>query len=210
MAYIKSNENQKSELKRTFVPTKIELAVLPIVSLVVLLLLNALQAIKSVDGGQYVLVPEYIQGYVQKILEPTNSQFGNTFFTFVFWMVIGILTYMLIWVISTLLVAYKNDKPWNGHMVLPNNFNKDKAGHEILTRFLVRTLALLALLTWSYLFLTKLFPNVSSSFLDNMTDFNIVSLIKIIYNVVSLSVFLYVFSILTRFVLLRSRVFEFN
>lgn len=202
---------QKSSLKQpllsVFVPTKLELFALITSSLAILVLLNMMSAVKKVNAGDYVQVSEYIKSYVQKFLEPTESRFGATIFTFLFWMVIGILSYMFVWVIVTIYISYKNDRPWDGHMILPKDFSKSRAGHEVLTRFLIRTLALLSLLFWLYLFFVKLLPSASNMFLESVGEFNLESVFKFFFSILSLAGSMFVVSILARFVMLRTRVF---
>lgn len=194
-------------LKRAFVPTRVELSALLITSFLLLLTLNVLPAIQSVASANYTMLTEYIREIIERLLAPTNNQQASVVLTAVFWMAIGIIVYLVIWVIASTYASYRGDVVHTKGMVLPASYNKHAAWHETLFRWCVRILATLMFLYWSYLFLASILPFTSQLFLASFSVMSAYSVVTAIGSVVLLAASLFAAIVLSRCIVLRERVF---
>ena len=126
---------------RAFVPSKLELIILPIASLLFLTVTNSVGLLRSVDGQNYLLVVDYMQARLKDALSAIDRIVGFTIPLVVFWMFIGVIAYLLLWLALGAYNAYRTDVPQVKGMVVPNGYNRSKIFHESLVRFFTRALA---------------------------------------------------------------------
>lgn len=200
--------NEATRLRRAFVPSLAEFILLVLGSLISLVLLNVLPAVRSVGGTNYLLAVEYMQSWVERLLAPTNNQQASQVLSIVFWVVIGIIVYVIVWLLITQLKNYRSDVVGTKGMVVPNSKQSLPALSESVARILVRILSTLLFLYWQYLFFAAILPYASDLTLRGFTSMDIVSVwyVASATFIVAGSVFMtFVFA---RCVVLRERVFS--
>lgn len=194
--------------RHAFIPTKIEAIVIPIAVFLFLVLSNSMTFLQSIDGKTYPLFTEYIQARSHSFLETLDRVVGPKVPLLLFWMAVGIVTYVLCWLIYSVYTTYRSDvRSIKKDMVAPANYNESKAWHENIARFFTRIIAAILLIFWIYLLLTQMLPSTTDIFLDHLTNFRLISVPYIILSVLTLSGAIFVVSLLARCVVLRDRVF---
>src|SRR5690606_7015536 len=121
-----SHDSNNDRTIRAFTPTKIELIALPIVSLAFLILSNSFLLLRSVNGNDYDLVTDYLNAQTRSILSSVDRLAGSTAPLVLFWMFIGILVYVLLWVGLGAYNAYRSDLLREKGMVLPRHYNRTR------------------------------------------------------------------------------------
>lgn len=208
MAHTTSDESQEiTHWKRALLPTKVEVYSLLIGCFLLLFALNTLPVIRTIDGVNYALTTEYIRGYVEKILAPTNNQQGSQILTVLLWMVIGMVMYILVWVIVSLISNYRKDIPDTKGMVLPRGYDSGSAWHETILKIIIRLLSTIFLLYWIYLLLAAILPYTSLIFINSLADFSIKSAATVLVATAMLAAAVFAMFVFARCVVLRERVF---
>ncbi len=204
-------ESQNIDTKRTnraFTPSKLELIALPIFSLLFLTGSNAFTYFRTVDDVNYLVVTDYMQARFRSALGTIDELLGPTALTVLFWMVVGLVVYVIAWLIYTTYTAYKNDIPVTRGMVVPKEYNQSKVLHESIARFLVRLIATILFVVWMYTFFAEILPYASRTYLAAITSFSLSSLGMIVWSVLLLSASVFSFFLLVRCIVLRDRVFS--
>ncbi len=208
MADFPEQQNQDSKrLKRAFIPSPLEIAVLMIGSFLFLVAVNSLPAFRSVDGANYELVIGYIQDVAEKLLAPVNNQQGSTVLTVLFWMVIGMAVYFSLWIINGLITSYRSDVTRTKGMIVPRGYSDKKVFHETVLRLTVRVFSTGLFLYWIYLLFAGILPYASSTFLNSITDFSLKSIGMVVASTAILAGSIFVAIVFTRCIVLRDRVF---
>ncbi len=208
MAHLNSDESQEaSHWKRALLPTKVEIYSLLTGCFLILLALNTLPVIRTIDGVNYTLTTEYIRGFVEKILAPTNNQDASKILTVILWMAIGMVMYIFVWVVSSLIANYRKDIPMTHGMVLPRGYNSGDAWHETILKFVIRILATIFFLYWIYILLAAILPYTSLLFINSLADFSIKSIPTVLVATAMLAGAVYTLFVFARCVILRERVF---
>lgn len=202
-----TEEEQNPHTKRAFTPTKMELIVLPIVSFLFLIAANTFTYFRTVDDTNYLIVTDYMQLRFRSALGTIDELLGPTTLTIAFWMVIGLIVYIIAWLSYTTYVAYKNDIPITKGMVVPKEYNRSKVLHESIVRFLTRLISTILFVAWLYFFFAEALPAISILFLDGITRLGFEATISVVWSVAALSLSIFIFSLLIRCMVLRDRVF---
>lgn len=204
-----TQENIKdlSRFKRAFLPTRIEAASLLIGSFLFLLIINTFSFFRTIGGENYTLASELIRSYIERLLAPTDNQQGSQILTVVFWMFIGIMAYLIVWIIVSVIQAYNSDVHGSKRLVLPQGSSSKRIFHEYVLRLAIRILATIMFLYWIYLLLAGFLPYASQTFLKSMTDISLKNLLWTGWSVLVLAGSVFVAVIFARCIVLRERVF---
>lgn len=203
-------DQQEQEIKhviKALIPTKVEAIGLSIASLVFLTLNSALEYFQALDSINYEQVAINIESVVRELLGVIDKYIGVTFLTLVFWMLIGTLVYSIIWIGGSAITAYKDDVPTTKGIVFPQGYKKSTIMHEAIAKVSMRTAATIILITWLYLFFTKVIPLVISTFSLSSEETIFDMAIEASASVIILASSIFLISVLLRLMLLRSRVF---
>lgn len=201
------SDNSKRTL-HAFIPSKLEVIIIPIAVFLFLVLSNSFSLLQTIDGKSYPLLTEYMEVQIRSALRSLDQAVGPQIPLILFWMIIGIIVYILCWFAYNFYAAYKNDvSNVEKGLIAPEGFDKSKAWHENLAHFLTRIIAAVLLIFWLYLLFTQILPSMSGVFLEHITNFHIQSIPHILYTVIVLSASTFVVFILARCIVLRDRVF---
>lgn len=200
--------NDSKRTLHAFIPTKVEAIVIPIAVFLFLLLSHSTTFLQSIDGKSYPLFAEYVEAQSHNALETLDRVVGPRIPLLLFWMVIGIVTYTLCWLLYSVYTTYRSDvRSIKKGMIAPADYNETKAWHENLARFFTRIIAGILLIFWIYLLLTQMLPNTTDIFLDHITNLRLESALYILLSVLALSGAVFVVFLLARCIVLRDRVF---
>ena len=193
--------------KRAFIPTIFEIVVLTFVSLAALIAVNILPALRAGHVEDYSLFSDYTRDFVERLVAPIENQQTSNIIVIMLWLSVGVISYLVVWVIATIIHAYQNDLPPSHGFILPRGIIQRKVWYSALGRVLVRVLATIGLLYWTYLLLGSIFPFASSSFLEAVTELPQMWPLVILSSVLLTAISLFVTIILLRSIFLRERVF---
>ncbi len=204
----REEKDDSAHFRRALLPTLAETIALLSGSLLFLIALNLIPAVRFFNDVNYSMVTDYVRETVEKVLAPTDNQGTSRILTVVLWMVVGMIAYIIVWFVGSMIANYRRDITETRGMTLPANFNRDDAWHETILRIIIRVLTSIALLYWIYLLLAAILPYASSLFLANITDFGISSLAALVLSVLILAGSIFVAMIFARCMVLRERVFS--
>lgn len=204
----REEDEEGHHVRRALLPTLPEILILLIGSFLVLVVLNVLPAVKNnLDGQDYTMFSEFVQSHVERILAPTNNQQGSTVLTIAFWMVVGIISYLLVWIVGSTIAAYRSDVTVSRNIILPQGASKSKVKHEVFLRMLVRLFATIMFFYWLYLLLASIVPYSSGLFLEHLGDLNIRATAMVAWGTIALAASVFMLMIYARCIVLRERVF---
>ncbi len=204
---METKETETEHTKRAFTPTKVELIVLPIISLLFLVASNTFTYFRTVDNVNYIIVTDYMQLRFKSALSTLDELLGATLLTVAFWMIIGLIVYIIAWLSYTMYVTYKNEIPITKGMALPKEYNRSKVLHDSIARFLTRVISTVLFVIWLYVFFAEILPFISITFLNGITAAGLGFLVPVVWSVVALAGSIFIFSLLIRCMVLRDRVF---
>src|SRR5690606_1774852 len=172
-------------------------------------LINSFQFLRSAGSQNYTLIVEFVQLRVRETLSYIDSIAGNTLPTLLFWMMVGTIVYILLWVGFGAWQAWRNDLPPGGkRMIVPHGYNHGKLLRGSIVHLLVRSLAIVLLTIWGYYLFAEVLPYLSSTFLKGFETMSLDSIWRILSAVIGLALSLFFTFVLTRCVVLRERVFS--
>lgn len=192
---------------RAFVPTKLELIALPTFSLIFLTLSNGLQLIRNIDDENYQQIIDYMETQVKSLLEIVDRLIGSTAPLILFWMFIGVVAYILLWLGIGVYNTYKGDLPEEKGMIVPADYNHSRVLRSSIVHLLTRGIAAGLLIVWLYMLFAEVLPYCGELFLTGMERVSLATLTHIVLATLILSAWLFTISILSRSVMLRDRVF---
>jgi hypothetical protein len=201
------NIKDTSRFRRAFLPTPFEAVTLVVGSFIFLLAINSISFFRSIGEQNYSQVSDFISTYVEKLLAPTNNQQASRILTVFFWMFIGIMAYLAVWVISGLIRAYNSDVHSSRHWIMPQGSSRSKIFNEFILRLVVRLLATIMFFYWIYLLLVGILPYASYTFLESITHMTINGTVLLVWSVLALAGSVFVAMIFARCIVLRERVF---
>lgn len=200
---------EEKRFLRAFIPSKMELVALPVFSLLFLTLINSFQFLRSAGSQNYTLIVEFVQLRVRETLSYIDSIAGNTLPTLLFWMLVGTIVYVLLWVGFGAWQTWRNDLPPGGkRMIVPHGYNHGKLLRGSIVHLLVRSLAIVLLTIWGYYLFAEVLPYLSSTFLKGFETLSLNSVWRILSAVIGLAFSLFFTFVLARCVVLRERVFS--
>lgn len=202
-----SSDIETERAFRAFVPTKIELIALPLVGLLFLTLSNSFQLLRSVDGNNYQLIIDFIEAQVESFLSAVDRLVGSTAPLVLFWMFVGIVVYVLLWLGLGIYNAYRSDLPNEKGMVVPRDYNHARVLRGGVAHMLVRVIAGALLITWVVLLFTEVLPYASQLFVREVENISLLTLAYAMLATLVLSAWLFTIMVLCRCVVLRDRVF---
>jgi hypothetical protein len=204
--------SQNIETERTlraFFPSKLELISLPLFSLVFLAITNSFQLLRRVEGKDYLLIIEYMQLRFKEALSYLDTILGSTIPLVIFWMFVGIIVYIMLWVAIGAWTAYRDDLPADGkRMIVPKGYNHAKVLRGSLVHIFTRVISGGLLIVWIYLLFAELLPYSSRLFLKGIEVISLDNTYRCLIAVLIMAGSIFVTSVLTRCVVLRDRVFE--
>lgn len=203
-----NNQSEKHTL-HALLPSKAELIVLPILSLVFLALINSFHFLRRVNNTDYTLLVEYVQARTKEALKFIDELIGNTIPTLLFWMFIGIIVYVLLWLAIGAWRTWRSDLPPEGKdMITPYDYNHAKVLRASIAHVLVRVLAGIALTVWIYMLFAETLPYTSQLFIKGAVDMDLHSIYRCGLAGLMLAGWFFITSVLARCVVLRERVFN--
>ena len=203
-------EQENQDLKKiiqAILPTKAEIIVLIIFSLGFLLLVTSLDYFKAVDSSGFETAAHNIEITVRIGLTYLDRYIGVGPLTLVFWMLVGTIVYSIIWVIASTYSTYKDDVPTTKGFVMPRGYKKSQAIHEAIAKISMRTASVIMLIFWLYILLTKTVPYTIELFTSVSLDNIPITILHTATSVILLASSIFVVFILSRFSLLRPRIF---
>ncbi len=202
-----SHNTETERTLRAFIPTRFELIALPSTSLLFLTLSNSFELLRSVDGRNYLMVINFMEAQVKSFLGVIDRLIGATAPLVVFWMFVGIIVYILLWLGMGAYSTYKNDLPSEKGMIVPANYNHARVLRGSIVHLLVRILAGGLLLIWLYLLFAEVLPYASEIFLKGIEKISLKTLYYGALSALVLSAWLFTITVLARCVMLRDRIF---
>lgn len=201
------NEQDTKYILKALIPTKMEAILLVAFSFGALGLLAGLEYFEAIDSTNYQAVASDIEKYTRSALSLFDKYIGVTFLTLVFWMFVGTLVYSIIWIGVSSYNAYRNDLPDTKGLVFPRGYKRSNVIHEGIAKFSIRVVSIILFVGWAYFLVTKLLPSLINTFMkrpgENLTS----AIIQIIFSTLLLACSVFIIFILSRLVLLRTRVF---
>ena len=202
------NQSEQRTL-RALLPSKTELIGLPVISLAFLAIINSFGFLRRVGTTDYTLLVEYIQARTKEALSYIDSVIGNTIPTLLFWMFIGIIVYVLLWLAVGTWRTWRSDLPPEGKgMITPYDYNRNRVLRTSIVHVLVRFLAALALTVWIYMLFAETLPYTSQLFIKGAVDMDLHSIYRCGLAGLMLAGWFFITSVLARCVVLRERVFN--
>lgn len=205
-----ASQNLESERTlRAFLPSKMEMISLPLISLAFLTAANSFQWLRTVDGRNYMLVIEYMQLRVRGVLSYLDSVLGATAPLLIFWMFIGLIVYVLLWAAIGAWKSYQEDLPADGkRMIVPKGYNHARVLRGSIVHIFVRILATAMLIVWIYQIFARILPYASSLFLRGFETISFQTAAYCLLAILIVAASAFVTSILSRCTVLRDRVFR--
>lgn len=198
---------ETQRLIRAFIPSPSELILLPAFSLFFLALSSGYVHFTRTDDAQYELVSHYLQSQLQAGLARLDRLAGATVPTAIFWAFVGLVVYLLVWLLIGAYHAYQADVPKEKGMILPRDYNRAAVVRSSIAHLCIRVLALGILILWFYLLLSQILPYTSSVFLDEFSAPTILTPLYCLGATALLAAWLFVIAVLSRCMVLRDRVF---
>lgn len=202
-----SNSQRLVRHEQSLLPSLYEIVALYVLSTLMLLALNVAAIIQIVNNASYVDLSSRIGIALEEAATRLDATFGRTVLSFIFWAVIGVLAYVISWLLTFFIVSYKNDVSPLTSLLLPNGAPRRKVAHAIILRISLRALATVAFIAWLVLFIAGTLPITSKLILINVTSFTPTSVSAFILSVTMVAVSLFVLMTLLRCILLRRRIF---
>lgn len=194
---------------RAFLPSKLELISLPLLSLVFLTLSNSFQLLRTVEGEDYLLVIDYMQMRFREALSYLDQILGSTIPMVIFWVFIGLIVYVLLWFAIGAWKVYQEDLPLEGKkMIVPKGYNHAKVLRGSLAHIFVRIISGVLLLVWVYMMFSEILPYSSEMFLKGIETLSLKNSYRIPLSALLMAGSIFINSVLARCVVLRDRVFS--
>lgn len=190
-----------------FIPSLGELTGYFVVSLIILVTATVLPVLQARESEAYSYITDSISNFVGERLASLSGTRWATITTAFVWMLVGMATYLVIWVAAVILHAYKNDIPATRGFIAPQGLVEKSRIVSTLARIIVRTFGLVGVVVWFILLLGAVVPNSMQLFIDALTVLDAFSALKIIGAVLTLAFSMHVIAILFRIVVLKRRVF---
>lgn len=188
---------------KIYLPTLTELIAIPL-GVTLLLILTNISGVRSLilSGSQAKIADSVTQNWGIALDKPFINQWG----VFVFWMGVGIVVYSLIGLLGTIAHAYKSDVPAHEFLTATRRSSGvvARARHEAIVHMMLRSLAVGGIMLWLIVNFGFLIQLCTSLFLYAMQFRDIIVGLTVII-VASLNIFLFI--VLARLFLLRTRVF---
>ncbi len=201
------NDQDQKQFLFLITPTKAEIITIPIVSFIFLLVDGGLAIFKTLDSQNFPLVTELAETYLRSLLRYIDLLLGNTILSFLFWMIIGFVVYILAWGAISAFNAYKDDLPITKGMLLPTSYSQSGAIHEAMVRIMMRAVCSALMLLWLWLFISSILPYASNLFTSGLLNVGIATILKSLFATLLLSASIFLTFILARCIMLRVRVF---
>lgn len=201
------HEQEVKHILKAVIPTKVEIISLICASFVFLGLSAALDYFQAIDSSSYAQVGANIEITIRDLLSYVDKYIGLTAPTLLFWMLIGTLVYTIIWLAGSTFSAYKDDLPTTKGIMFPRGYKKSNIVHEAVARISMRTAAAILLAGWLYLLFTGIVPSMITTFVTSAESSVHSTIFEAVGSTLILAGSVYIVFVLSRFVLLRDRVF---
>lgn len=188
--------------QKAFIPTRIDLAGLFVISFTILFFINIKQFLAAATGQETIDSQAEVFLPLQKFILDKLAFVTADLATFLFWLAVGFGGLLLIDTASFLIRLYRSDLP-RENLHFPSNYGFSKK--YIVTHLVVRSIALLGLIGWLACFFVGILPYANQLFLEGLKIGP--EIYKTLTAVLFLQVCLYFAGILVRFLLLRRKIF---
>jgi hypothetical protein len=200
--------NEDHRARKAFLPSISEAVIYSGLSIGILFVINLVHILQVYGANGEVLLGEYLHRTIVSIAHSFDRVVGNQIATVFFWMLIGAGTYLITWMIGTIIHAYRNDLPPLYGFIAPRDYKREKVWHDALGRMILRFFATIGLIYWFYLFFARTLPYTSERFVGGLVQFSPTKLLDIALSIIVTAAGLFLFTILLRLIFLRVRVFH--
>lgn len=132
-------------------------------------------------------------------------EFADRLVTFGFWMVIGTMSYILVWIIFTVVNDLISDVELGVTLIKPNDFDSNAHWSMTAGSFIFRVSSLIAVLIYLSFFIAVILPDLTQVFSRVLLGFSWLALLKSLLAVIMLALSMHIFIVLMRLFALRVR-----
>lgn len=171
------NTRSSSSFKSVFWPSKLEVSLYLIISVLVLVILNVgaiWNYFNSSVGVSAETSNAIVNDQVTRFSDFTNGLFQGRLAPMLFWACIGMITYMIVWVLQNAATNLGNDleaEKFNH----PIDYDRKRYWHSVNSRKIFLVFSCLIGFAFLYVALSNLLPLAAKVFYDAIYDFSLIS-----------------------------------